>query len=576
MTRILPAILLVLAPAFFGAQEPPPRPAPIAVSGEVGTSAESYVRRGRQALRPQSTGEVYLRSNITLFGRLSTDVDLLYSTADGANAAGGPGFGRQQLNRLGIAPAWSWGKVYLGSFTDTYSQYTFGGVRVNGAGFAINPGLLRLATAYGLTERSVLGGATDGSFRRRILSGRVGVGRGVSTAEGGSYFDLTLLRAWDDVGALGAAASESGIDGLPVNPLAVTPQENVVLGANGALELMQGRLRLAGEASAAAHSRDRRAPELDESVTPSYPRLMRSLLTPRISSHADHAYRFDARYRLPSLPGSTPTRPRVMDVAAEVSRIGPGYVSLGIASLPTDQQAFGLRTQVRFPAWTLGLTGRLQQDNLVGQKLHTTERGQYGATFTVRPHRRWTASLRGMVLGVGNGADDLTRRIDYSSRMLNTSHSIAREGAGTFRSVNLSYGYRDAGDSDPSRAASALVAHNADVRLAFSPNRVLHLSPSVGLVRARTGTSEWSTRESYSLTTTARLLDGRWSSTLALGASRAAPTRSTRASLSSQFRISDLQDVSLTLSAQQARSPLEGGAEVQEYVTYLRLVRRFP
>jgi hypothetical protein len=582
---LLPALALVIlgTPVSVraqGAPVEPPLPArrlPIALSGEFGSSAESYTRQGRDALRPEQTGELYLRSTVTLFNRLSADLDLLLSTADGVQGSAGSGFGRQRLNRLGIAPTWSWGKAYLGSFTDSYSRYTFGGIRVNGVGVAINPGKLRMASLFGTTDQPVSGGATDGSYRRRIVGGRIGWGRGISDIGDGTFLDLSLIRAWDDPRSLAAATTlPDGAGGLPVNALAVTPQENVVLGANGALELIDGRLRFAGEASAAAHSRDRRAPELHESLVPGYPQFLRSLLTPRVSTHADYAYRLETTYRVRALPGGSPSRPRTMDLGAEFSQVGPGYVSLGVASLPADQRSLGLRGQVRFPAWTLGLNTRMQQDNLIGQKLATTERLQVGANLTVRPTRRWTASLRAMTLGIANGSSDTLRRIDYGSNSLNLGNTLSFTQTGALRSVSVNYGYRDAGDSDPTRSATTLESHTVDLRAAISPNRTFHFSPSIGLVRARSGAMDWSLRESYGVTTTARVMEGRWISTLALGSSRATPNRSARISLSSQFQVTESQVVSLGVSAQHFRDELQAGADAQEYMTYLRFTRRFP
>lgn len=568
------------APPVTGAEVPVARPRlPFEVSGEIGTSAESYTRLGRDALRPQSTGEFYLRSTVRLFDRISADVDLLFSTADGLSPSGpsGAGFGRQRLNRLGIAPAWGWGKVFLGSFTDTYSRLTFGGVRVNGAGLAINPGLLRVAGMYGLTDQALLGGATDGSYRRRIAGGRIGVGRGLSEGGESSFFDLSLVRAWDDVGSLQPVGMlPDGTGGLPVNTFAVTPQENVVIGANGALDLLQGRVRLTGEASAAGHSRDRRAPVLDPDQVPAYPGFLRALLTPRVSSHADYAYRAEATYRIRALPGASPGSPRTLDLAAEVSHIGPGYVSLGVPTLPADQRAYGVRGQLRFANWNLGLNARLQHDNLADQKFATTGRAQFGGHLTLRPSSRWTASLRAMALDIGNGTADPARRIEYHSRSASMSHAVAFTQRGPLRSLTLNYGYRDAGDADPARASATLVAHTADLRVALSQGRTWHFAPSLGVVRARSGTLPWSTRETLGLTTTARMLDGRWTSTLALGTSRASAQRTARASVSSQFEISDAQSISLNVSAQQFRDPARPDADVDEYVTYLRFTRRFP
>lgn len=547
---------------------------PVRFTGEMGTNGEYYSASGRDARRPETTGEVFLRTRFTLFGQVTSGLDLLLSSEGGSDLSGTPGIGRQRLNRLGLTPEWSWGRAALGSFSDRYSDYTLSGIRMTGVGFALQPGLLRVGSVYGVTEQPVLGGATDGSFRRRLLGGRLGIGEG-DRSGAGTFVDIMLLRAWDDEQSLPSPTDPvAPVGGVPVNEFAVTPQENVVAGATGGLELMHGNLRFGGEVSAAIHSRDRRAPELDEETLPSYPGFLRAMLTPRVSTHADYAYRLEARLRVPQLPGATPRSPRTLELAGDYSYIGPGYVSLGVASLPTDQRAVGLRSQVRFPRWTAGLQGRLQRDNLLGQKLATTTRHQVGANVTLRPARRWSVSLRGNRLDMGNDTDDSLRMIAYTSHTFGVSNGFSFGGRKVLRSVTLSYGYQDAGDGNPARVDNALVSHSVDLRVGLSPSRIVHVTPQIGLVRARAGAAGWSTRESYALSATARLLDGRWSNTVAFGTSRAAPNRSTRASLSSEFRLTEAQSVSLRLSTNRFRSPLESEGDFTEYVVQVRVTRR--
>jgi hypothetical protein len=363
--------------------------------------------------------------------------------------------------------------------------------------------------------------------------------------------------------------------GVPVNTLSVTPEENVVAAATGRLDLLEGRLRLNGEASGAVHSRDRRATELDDDQLGSYPGFLRGLLTPRVSTHADYAWRVEAQYQVSRLPGGTPRAPRTLGLAAEYSYIGPGYVSLGVASLPADQRAVGLRSQIRFPRWNASLTGRFQQDNLLGQKLATTDRVQLGGSVTLRVSRLWTTMLRGYLLTMENGSTDSLRQVAYSNRSLGIGNTVSLGRSTIVRSVNLNYGYRESGDENPLRAESGLVSHDADVRVNLSPTRNLHISPSIGLVRARTGTAEWITRESYALSVTARMLDGRLTSTFATATSRARPTRSTRASLSTRFQLSEVQTVSLRMSLNRLRGPLDDG-DFEEYLVRFEITRSLP
>jgi hypothetical protein len=549
---------------------------PVSLRGEIGSSGELYRMDGADPRRPGATGEMFLRGSVNWFGRIRTDVDILVSSEEGAGLSGTPGIARQRINRLGISPGWSWGRMHLGSFTDHYSEYTLSGIRLTGAGVSLNPGLLRIGSVYGQVAQPILGGATDGSYRRKLAGGRLGLGRMGQGGASRSFFDLMLLRVWDDAGSLsGSPGISDTAAGVPVNTLSVTPEENVVAAATGRLDLLQGRLQLNGEASGAIHSRDRRATELEDSELGTYPGFLRGLLTPRVSTHADYAWRLAAQYQVSRLPGGTPRAPRTLALGAEYSYIGPGYVSLGVASLPADQRAVGLRSQVRFPRWNASLAGRFQQDNLLGQKLATTDRVQLGATLTVRMSRGWTALVRGNLLTMDNGSTDSLRQVAYRNTSFGFGNTVSLGRSSVVRSVNLNYGYQQSGDDNPLRAESELVSHDADVRVNIAPSRTLQLSPSLGLVRARAGTGEWVTRESYAVSLTSRLLDGRLTTTVAAGTSRARPSRSTRASVSSRFQLSEVQTVTLRMSLNRLRGPLEDG-DFEEYLVRLEITRSLP
>jgi hypothetical protein len=567
----------VLGLVFLGALAAPlAAQLPVSLRGEIGSSGELYRMNGTDPRRPGATGEMYIRGSLDWFGRVKTEVDILVSSEDGTGLSGTPGIARQRLNRFGISPGWSWGRLHLGSFTDQYSEYTLNGIRLTGAGVSLNPGLLRVGTLYGQVAQPIVGGATDGSYRRRMVGGRLGVGRLGQGSVPRSFFDVMLFRVWDDVGSLsGTSQVIDTAAGVPVNTLSVTPEENVVAAATGKLNLLQGRLVLNGEASGAIHSRDRRATELEDSEVHSYPGVLRGLLTPRVSTHADYAWRMEAQYQIAQLPGGTPRSPRTMALAADYSYIGPGYVSLGVASLPADQRAVGLRSQVRFPRWNASIMGRFQQDNLLGQKLATTDRMQLGGNVTLRVSRKWTTMIRGYLLTMENGVTDSLRQIAYRNRSLGFGNTVSLGRSTMVRSVSLNYGYQASGDDNPLRAESELASHDVDVRVNLAPSPTLNIAPSIGMVRARTGTAEWNTRESYALSVTSRMLDGRLTTTFAAATSRAQPNRSTRASISSRFQLSELQEVSLRMSLNRLRGPLEDG-DFEEYLVRFEITRRLP
>lgn len=184
----------------------------ISLTGEAGIFGETYHMSGEESRRPASTGRIYLRPTLTLFDLFSIPMEFFIST-EGSGA-------RQDINHYGIAPVWSWGKLYLGDFTENYSELTLSGINIRGAGVNLYPGGFRFAVSAGYTQRSVQGGAGNGSYDRFLIAAKTGYG-----SEDGSHFYLTMLRAKDKMSSLKPSANAfkmvfpNGSDEIPVNSI---------------------------------------------------------------------------------------------------------------------------------------------------------------------------------------------------------------------------------------------------------------------------------------------------------------------------------------------------------------------
>ncbi len=184
----------------------------IKLTGEIGAYGELYSINGQPDRRPNSTGRIYFRPTLELFGLIQIPFEFLLST-EGSSA-------RQSINQFGISPSWSWGTLHLGDFTEEYSQYTLSGIKIRGAGINIKPGIFRFSTSAGFTQRSVSGGAQDGSFKRFLFASKIGVGK-----EESSFIDLIFLRAKDEISSLDHTAksinliSPNGNDVLEIGTL---------------------------------------------------------------------------------------------------------------------------------------------------------------------------------------------------------------------------------------------------------------------------------------------------------------------------------------------------------------------
>jgi hypothetical protein len=211
----------------------------------MGSEGELYNMQGRDPRRPGESGRVFFNPIVTL-GPVTFTGNFLLST-EGSSLIGLGGVpGRQRINQFGLSPQWSWGKASLGSFSDTWSQLTWGGVRVDGVGFDLSPKALRLGMFSGSSRQAVFGGATSGSYARSIAGARVGAGKKPEYGGSSRWFDVVVLRVRDDASSLpplpdstpvpylpdslATAPDTALLPHVPINPYSVTPQENACRG----------------------------------------------------------------------------------------------------------------------------------------------------------------------------------------------------------------------------------------------------------------------------------------------------------------------------------------------------------
>jgi hypothetical protein len=588
----LAALGIVLVTGPLGAQVTDARPPFLQWQGEVGTYGEAYGISGREARRPSETGRLFLNSTAQLYGKLNVNVNLLLTSENGASAGFGGLPGRQRLNQFGLSPQWSWGRAHVGSFSELYTPYTLSGIRITGAGFDARPGLLHIGAFGGQSRQPAFGGLTSGSFDRRIIGGRIGIGRPVTGRARGSFLDVMMLRSWDDPNSLPAPTDSAYLPFLPdslanqpdtallplevVSPFAVTPQENVVVGVTGGLALFSGHAYLRGEIDGSIHTRDRRASELGESsIDERYSGLMRKLVTPRVGTHADHAYRTELELRFDRLPGATPRSPRSLTATLGYRFVGPGYVSLGSAFLPNDQVGFDARTMMRIGRTSFHLDGMRQHDNVIGQKLETTVRNRFGGMITTQPARRWNASLRATRVGMNNDSADSLRVVDYSAWVIGTSQSFMIGSRSRVRSITGSFTMQRVGDDNPARVSSRLRSHGGDVRIVFGLAQRFTLTPSAGLVRSTVGDDAAESRATYGLAADWRSEGGRWRTGASLSQAQISRTDAFNARLVSQVRITERDALVLTVRGNKYRSLVDPEGDFDESTVSLQWSRRF-
>ena len=485
----------------------------VTISGELGAYGELYSISGQEKRRPSSTGRIFFRPVLNLFGLLQIPFDFLIST-EGSSA-------RQSINQFGLNPKWGWGSAHIGDFNEDYSQLILNGIKIRGGGVNLTPGIFRLSAATGFTQRSVPGGAQDGSFKRFLFAAKLGIGK-----ENNSFFDLIFLKAKDDINSLeqgiksitlfnpngndvliignlytirwstsslggdlkielsrdngktfetietnapnigfynwtvnGPATFQAllritsnadstikdisdftftiGTGAEPktgnysknklINPNAVTPQENLVVGTKGRINFYKNKLTLTFEGGVSAYTRDLRAKALNlDSI--SVPSIATNIFLPRTSSNFDYAVISHLKLNFTSF-----------NAQIGYKRIGPGYNSLGLGYLQNDKSELSIMTGFRVQKFSVSLSYINQTDNLLKQKLFTTSRNIYTASINGAVTKFWTLGIFTNILNMGNDSNNDTSRIDFGNTVIGTSQNFIIGQKSFLRTITFNY-----------------------------------------------------------------------------------------------------------------------------------------
>jgi hypothetical protein len=203
----------------------------------------------------------------------------------------------------------------LGTTFPQYSSLTLGGIPVTGLDVEFTPGPFYVAFTTGavLQASPGLGSLTSlltkSAFNRRITAGRFGLG-----SKDDTHLFFTGLFGRDDAESL----TRDSIDQR------ITPKANTVLGSEGRLLLFDDRLSLQGEGAISLMTDDVEGAELSDSGIPSW---VQKLFKPNVTSSYDYAFSFQGALAL-SENGTT--------LSALVTRVGPGFISMGAPYLRKD------------------------------------------------------------------------------------------------------------------------------------------------------------------------------------------------------------------------------------------------
>lgn len=535
----------------------------IRITGQANLYGELYNVEGTTRRRPPSTGRLSFSPTFAFSDFFSVTADLMLSS-EGS-------YSRQNMNIMGLHPAWKWGKAHLGDYSDSFSSATFNGVNVKGAEIDLFPGLFRFTAGGGQTKRAVDGNVIHQNYSQYLAASRIGYGR-----TNASFLDFILVKVKDDVSSLSKPENwkvprvlpdtlNAELDTLwvepPYNPYAVTPQENLVMGLSGRLLLLNRQIALRIEGSGSAYTKNLETAEVDiDSVDmPDFLRTpLKKIFTPRRSSNMDFAAKTGLELNLG-------------DFRTEIGyrTTGPGYISLGIPSAVNDREEFLFNASARLGIHRIQLQWNRLADNLAGQKQVTNVRNQFGAGLNTNT-RTWQSNVQVQYLLMGNRAPSDSLRYDFNNLIVNIHESIVFGRNAAVRRLGIQYTVQTSGKTTRGTEDKASY-HTVNLTGNFQAAAHVVANASAGLSFRKSGNEDSQTSQVYSLRLTHSALQNRLSNSLFSSSSMIRNTHVFRAGVASSYRLTRQNQLIFDLS----HNVFRGNRDFHETRGSLTLSHRF-
>lgn len=420
-----------------------------------GLSYVGYSASGIDARRPGGLGKFDITPSLLLFN------DAVKLWADAHWRSDEKKF-RQPQTRVVINPKWAWGSFYLYDFTPEFTQYTLSGTKIRGAGVDIYSGGFKLFVVYGKAKRATVNSGENASFTREIWGVKVGGGR-----EESSHLYLTFLDVNDKEKTLpqervyrDTISTDSITVIPPESTITTTPKNGVNVSLDGKVSLWKQKVLLSGEVATALYTRDKRAGDIKGFEIPGW---ARNIIDVNFSTHYDYAYNVNSDFAFGPV-----------GLKASYYRLGPGYISLGLASFIPDKTGFETELRLRFLKGRLGFKGgfKSEHDNLLDQKIYTTTKTQPSLSFYTS-FKNININLNLSRLTYSNDSPNETTKVD--NRSLNTGATISNiVQIGTSRKLRNSLSFNFSNSQDK----NGLRAQNETQNYRIALHTALDLTPS--------------------------------------------------------------------------------------------------
>ncbi|MEM7103240.1 MAG: hypothetical protein AAF502_08935 [Bacteroidota bacterium] len=278
---------------------------------------------------------------------------------------------RQQFNRFGLSPEIEWAKFHIGHHSPDYSRIVVGGQPFLGAGFEINPSLLRLGFSYGRLQRAIEPDSTSTELFRPSFS-RTGYTMKIGVGKKNNYIDFIFLKASDRVESIAYIPEDEGI----------LPESNTAFGITTSQRIAK-KVFFKFDFGLSAYTRDTRSTELEDPDFGAHV-LLKPFFTPLTSTQFVKAFK-----------GSLEYRDRKVALGVGYDRVDPDYQTMATYYFRDDVERAYIFTKFKLAKNKVTLNTRLggERNNLYSLKLTQNIRWIGNINLLFRPTRTSSINL---------------------------------------------------------------------------------------------------------------------------------------------------------------------------------------
>jgi hypothetical protein len=336
----------------------------------------------------------------------------------------------QPFNRFGLSPYYKWLTIHAGYRSIRMNPYVMSGAQFLGAGVEMNPKGFRFAAFYGRFAKPIAQD-TNASITNTPIPAfkRMGYGAKIGVGNRRSYFDISLVKVYDQPGSTILQDTNS-----------IKPQDNLALGLSSRLAITK-RITFQFEFGASLLNRDLSLQVLD---TLGFMNPIQGLFQPKLGFQALTAGNASLNYTH-----------KIFGLKVQVKQVDPDYRALAAFYQQSDLRSLTVEPSLRLKKNKIRISGSIgrQQDNIYSRKAFTSVRTIGSANISLQPSKEYNLNLNfsnyGLAQQAGLQVVNDTFRIAQNNRSISLGQNYSRSNKQRSYTLALNISYQELQDLNP-------------------------------------------------------------------------------------------------------------------------------